>query len=199
MSKQEQLEDIVKQLTDNRNKLSALFSLYNSSLLSAEETRSQISQYFDQMIDLKNDLSNLTNQLARVNKAEREAELKKTQPKIKTMSKQILKAREEFNNEREKYRRALEDCGSLKTEYKHQLSELCKQFKSEVKDVDVVDSALVRGYSQQVKVIKSIFNKIEALVSDYNIKRNKIDQDSEQFAVLIQNVQDILSRLQVAQ
>ena len=199
MSKQEQLEDIVKQLTDNRNKLSALFSLYNSSLLSAEETRSQISQYFDQMIDLKNDLSNLTNQLARVNKAEREAELKKTQPKIKTMSKQILKAREEFNNEREKYRRALEDCGSLKTEYKHQLSELCKQFKSEVKDVDVVDSALVRGYSQQVKVIKSIFNKIEALVSDYNIKRNKIDQDSEQFAVLIQNAQDILSRLQVAQ
>lgn len=199
MNKQEELEDIVKELTDNRNKLSALFSLYNSSLLSAEETRSQISQYYDQMIDLKNDLSNLTNQLARVNKAERQAELIKTQPKLKTMSKQILKAREEFNENRAKYRRALEDCGSLKTEYKHNLSELCKQFKSEIKDVDMVDSALVRGYSQQVKVIKNIFSKIEALVSDYNVKRNKIDQDSEQFAQLYQNVQDILSRLQVAQ
>ena len=147
---------------------------------------------------VKNDLSNLTNQLARVNKTEREEELKKNQPKLKNMSKQIIKAREQFNEDRAKYRRALEDCGSLKTEYKHTLSELCKQFKNEIKDVSVVDNAVVRGYSQQVKVIKNIFSKIEALISDYNVKRNKIDQDGEQFAQLFESVQDILSRLQVA-
>ena len=34
--------EIIKQLNDNRSKLSALYSLYNSSLLVAEESRVEL-------------------------------------------------------------------------------------------------------------------------------------------------------------
>ena len=53
------LLEIIKELNDNRNKLMALYSLYNSSLLSAEECRAELSGYYDQMIDFRNDLNSL--------------------------------------------------------------------------------------------------------------------------------------------
>ena len=50
MTNNEALNDIIIKLNDNRSKLSALFSLYNSSLLDAEEGRAILSEYYEQMI-----------------------------------------------------------------------------------------------------------------------------------------------------
>ena len=53
------LDEIIKLLNDNRSKLSALYSLYNSSLLVAESERQNLTVLYDQMIDAKNDLNQI--------------------------------------------------------------------------------------------------------------------------------------------
>ena len=63
--------EIIKELNDNRSKLSALFSLYNSSLLVAENSRAELYGFYEQMIDLKNDINSLSQMIAGVKKAER--------------------------------------------------------------------------------------------------------------------------------
>ena len=59
MNTDDMLTDIIQKLNDNRSKLSALFSLYNSSILSAEDSRVVLSSYFN----IKQDLFFLSNTL----------------------------------------------------------------------------------------------------------------------------------------
>ena len=77
--------EIIKELNDNRSKLSALYSLYNSSLLVAEESRAELSGYYEQMIDFKNDLNALTSMIASVKKTDRAAVYNKNKTRIKNI------------------------------------------------------------------------------------------------------------------
>ncbi len=188
--------NIIKQLGDNRSKLSALFSLYNTNLLEAEENRNELSICYEQMIDCKNDLANITTHLAKANKAERAVESSKSQAKVTKIEKESNKIKNNFADLTIKYRSALKECGSLKTEYKHEISELCKVFKSNM-DENLPEN-IVKSYRQQVKVLKTIFDKIEQLVADYNVKRNKVDQDNDSFNELYSAVHALVVRLQSA-
>ena len=88
METNRQLE-IIKELNNNRSKLSALYSLYNSSLLVAETSRAELSSYYEQMIDFKNELNSLTNLIASVKKAERVDAYNKNKSKIKRIDSEI--------------------------------------------------------------------------------------------------------------
>lgn len=194
MEKNTQLLEIIKGLNDNRNKLSALFSLYNSSLLLAEENRVNIGNYFEQMIDLKNDITTISNEIYALKKSERKDAFAKNKMRIKKMSADVNQVNMDFQDSCEKYKIALEECGNLKSEYKHEVSRLCKEFK-EVAGDDI-EPIVVKGYKQQVRIIKAILEKIEFLISDYNVKRNKVEQDDIRFADLHYNVSELLNRLQ---
>ena len=128
------LIEIIKQLNDNRSKLSALFSLYNSSLIVAEENRAELGNYYEQMIDLKNDVNSLSVMISNVKKSERSSIYNKNKTKIKHLDSEINLVNNYFTDGCKKYRIALKECGSLKSEYKHTVSELCKEFKSLVDD-----------------------------------------------------------------
>ncbi len=195
MENNERLNQILKELNDNRSKLSALFSLYNSSLIMAEDSRSNLMNYYEQMIDFKNDLSTLSTTLANTKKEERQAALKKNKSKIIKLDKDANEANANFENSCSNYKIALQDCGSLKTEYKHAVSELCKEFKSLVNENKDVPFLVVKGYKQQVKIIRAILDKIEALIADYNVKRNKVELDSENFKQLYESVNSLISKL----
>lgn len=189
------LFDIIKQLNDNRSKLSALFSLYNSSMLVAETNRLELSNYYEQMIDLKNDVNSLSNMINNLKKkSERESAYNKNKSKIKTLSNEINLVNSSFNDNCNKFKIALKECGTLKSEYKHTVSELCKEFKSLVDEN--TDATIIKGYKQQVKVIKAILEKIEFLVSDYNVKKNKIEEDNVKFDALYNSVNSLLTQLQ---
>ena len=195
MENNERLNQILKELNDNRSKLSALFSLYNSSLIMAEDSRTNLMTYYEQMIDFKNDLSTLSTSLANTKKEERQATLKKNKSKITKLDKDASEANENFETSCSNYKIALQECGSLKTEYKHAVSELCKEFKSLLNENKDVPFVVVKGYKQQVKIIRAILDKIEALVADYNVKRNKVELDSENFKQLYESVNSLIARL----
>lgn len=196
MKTNDKLLQIIKDLNDNRSKLSALFSLYNSSLIVAEDNRQVLSAYYEQMIDFKNDLNTLTNQIASAKKSERTALFTRNKSKIKTLNSEILEVHSNFNDSCKRYHLALKECGSLKTEYKHAVSELCKEFKANI--TEDTEPIVIKGYKQQVKIIKAILDKIEVLISDYNVKKNKVEDDSVKFTALYDSVSTLLSKLQSA-
>ncbi len=191
METNDKLLEIVKQLNDNRNKLSALFSLYNSSLLVAEDSRANLPSYFEQLIDHKNDLSTITKDISSAPKAERSSVLSKSKSKINSEVEQV---NQDFAQATKKYRVALQECGSLKTEYKHEVSNLCKDFKANVDEN--TPAIVIKGYKQQVKIIKAILDKIEMLISDYNVKKNQLEQDNTRFNELYSSVSSLIDQLQ---
>lgn len=186
--------EIIKELNDNRSKLSALFSLYNTSLLVAENSRAELSNYYEQMIDLKNDINSLSVMLAGAKKTERLAAISKNKTKIKHLGSEIKLVNDYFADSCKNYRIALKECGSLKSEYKHTVSELCKEFKSLVDEN--TDVSIIKGYKQQVKVIKAILEKIEFLIADYNVKKNKVEDDNEKFGALYNSANALINQIQ---
>ena len=188
------LLDIIRELNNNRSKLSALFSLYNSSLVVAETNRTELMNYYEQMIDLKNDVNSLSIMISNVKKGERAAIYNKNKAKIKNIGNQINLVNNSFQDGCKKYKIALKECGGLKSEYKHTVSELCKEFKSLV--TEETDTSIIKGYKQQVKVIKAILEKIEILIADYNVKKNNIEDDSVKFTELYSSVSSLLVQLQ---
>lgn len=188
------LLDIIKQLNDNRSKLSALYSLYNSSLIGAEENRVELSGYYEQMIDFKNDLNSLTALIASVKKAERVATYNQNKSRIKRIVLEVGTINNNFEDNCKKYKIALQACGGLKSEYKHTVSELCKEFKAHVDEN--TDPSIIKGYKQQVKIIKTILERIELLIADYNVKKNKVENDNEKFGQLYASVNSLIDQLQ---
>ena len=190
----ERLNEIIKQLNDNRSKLSALYSLYNSSLLVAENNRAELGVFYEQMIDLKNEINTISLAIAGAKKAERAEIITRNRSKIKRLNLEATQANSNFNESTKNYRIALKDCGSLKTEYKHTVKELCAEFKSTIENKEV-DVSILKGYRQQVKIIKAILDKIELLISDYNVKKNKVEEDNTRFSALYESVNQMLERL----
>ena len=188
------LLDIIKQLNDNRSKLSALYSLYNSSLLVAEESRIELSGFYEQMIDFKNDLNALTSLIASVKKTEKVATYNKNKSRIKRIVLEVGTVNDSFKDNCQKYKIALQECKGLKSEYKHTVSELCKEFKSLVDEN--TDESIIKGYKQQVKIIKAILEKIELLISDYNVKKNQVENDNQKFVQLYDSVNSLIDQLQ---
>lgn len=190
------LIEIIKELNDNRSKLSALFSLYNNSLIVAEESRQSLTNYYEQMIDIKNDLCMITNSISSAKKSERETIFNRNSAKIRKINADVKSLKNDFSTDIDKYKIALKDCGSLKTEYKQRISELCKEFKS-IADEET-DAMFIKGYRQQVKIIKAILERIEFLISDYNVKKNKVEDDNEKFSALYDSISSLIDKLQTA-
>ena len=195
MERNARLLEIIKGLNNNRNKLSALFSLYNSSLIIAEDNRLNMSAYYEQMIDLRNDITAISNEIFAAKKADREVAFSRNKLKIKHLDSEVQHTQKEFRTTCDKYKIALQECGSLKTEYKQEVSRLTKEFKA-IASEEEIEPIVIKGYKQQVRIIKAIFERIEQLISDYNVKRNKIEQDDERFANLYYSVNELITRLQ---
>ena len=117
----------------------------------------------------------------------------KNRSRIKTISLEVNLVNNSFNSNCEKFSTALSECAGLKSEYKHTVSELCKEFKATV--TEDTDAMIIKGYKQQVKLIKIILEKIELLISDYNIKKNKVEEDNKTFGQLYGSVNSLLTQL----
>jgi len=188
------LLDIIKELNDNRSKLSALYSLYNNSLIVAEESRQSLSSYYEQMIDFKNEVSAISNQIATIKKkSDKVSTYNQHKSKITRLNNDAAAVHDSFKDNCTKYRIALKECGTLKSEYKQTVSNLCKEFKASINEE--TDSMIIKGYKQQVKVIKAILEKIEMLISDYNVKKNKVEEDHDKFTVLYESVSSLIKEL----
>ena len=114
MSNIDTLNGIIDKLNSNRSELSALFSLYNASLITAEDYRANLTEYFQKLIDCKNDLSALTQDISKLKKSEREKAFNSQKSRIKRINDEIVSLNKDFNSTCDNYKVVLKECVSLK-------------------------------------------------------------------------------------
>lgn len=195
IKKDEELLKIVDYLKEYDVKLRGLYGLYNTLLLDAEENRSNLSTYYEEMIDLKNSLNSISQIIYGSKKSERDSVYSRKKSEIKKLNSEADKTNEEFIDSSKKYCSALKECGSLKTEYKHKIINLRKEFKAAVQKE--TPQMVIKLFVRQVKSLNKTLENIEKLISDYNVKRNQVEENSKRFNDLYQSVLDLLERLKV--
>lgn len=197
MDKPMSFDDILKCFTDLMYKMRSLFNLYNSSLVVAEGERDNVSTYYEQLVDCKDSLQMITTDLSILKKSERVEAFSRYKAKIARIDKEVDDAHKNFNASRKNYDNALQQCGSYKTEYKHEFTELKEAFKS-IHNANPQDTPrdAIKGYNNHVKLIRSIFDGIERLISDYNVKKNRMREDSDSFNTMYDSVSMMLERIQ---
>lgn len=197
MSNNERCLEINKSMTDCTSKMRALYNLINVTLLDAEQDRTELGSNFEQMIDYKNDVNSILTNVSAVKKSERPQVISKNKGKLKTIEKEAKQVNESFVGLLAKYKKVLKESLPLKAEYLKEVKELCNEFNAILKQSDV-EEYHKKGFSQQLKMVKLINAKTDELISDYNVKRNQLDNDNEKFNALYASVNDAISSLQVS-
>lgn len=184
---------VLSEMTNCREKISALYFLYNSSIIEAEQNREELGGYFEQLIDLKDELNNLHNKIYEFKKSERLSAFNKNKSRINKLNADAESAQYNFEDLCKKYKVALKDCNSLKKEYKEEFNKLIVEFNALNKQNP--DDTIKSGFKVQYKHIVQILEKIEAMVSDYNVKKNQMEQDAQKFVELFSIFSGILTKI----
>lgn len=189
--------EIGKELTDCRSKIGALYNLINVTLLDAEEDRTALGLDYEKMIDYKNDVNSMLTDVSAVKKSERPQALTKIKGRLKTIHKEAKEANERFVALLAKYKIVLKECLPLKAQYVQEARALSDEIKNLLNQGELED-IFKKGFSQQIKMINQYKKNIEILISDYNVKRNQLDNNNEKFNALYSSVNDTISQLQVS-
>ena len=186
--------EILKKLTDARNKLSALYSLFNSSIISAEDYRTETISCIDRMLDLKNALNLFSNELGSLNKKERAEKLTSQLRKIKGYRGQVQEIDGDYSKSVGYYDSALSECLALKSSLMSEIHGLCEEFKETVDETTPI--RLKKGYNNQIKLIKKIQAGIDALRADFNTKKNNLKGQDPNFQIVKESVISLITSLE---
>jgi len=197
MSNNERYLEIGKELTNCRSKIGALYNLINVTLLDAEQDRTELSSNYERMIDYKDNVNTILTDVSAVKKSERPQVITKNKSALKKIHKEAKEVNESFISLLTKYKKVLKESLPLKAEYIEEAKKLSAEIKILVSNGEL-DDTFKKGFSQQIKMINAYKENIEKLVSDYNVKRNQLENDNQKFNALYTSVNDAISSLQVS-
>lgn len=197
MSNNERCLEIGKELTNCRSKIGALYNLINVTLLDAEQDRTEISSNYEKMIDYKDNVNTILTDVSAAKKSERPQVITKNKSALKKIHKEAQEVNQSFVSLLAKYKKVLKESLPLKAEYIEEAKKLSAEIKNLLSKGEL-DDTFKKGFSQQIKMINAYKENIEKLVSDYNVKRNQLDNDNEKFNALYTSVNDAISSLQVS-
>jgi len=197
MSNNERCLEIGKELTNCRSKIGALYNLINVTLLDAEQDRTELSSNYEKMIDYKDNVNTILTDVSAVKKSERPQVITKNKSALKKIHKEAKEVNESFISLLTKYKKVLKESLPLKAEYIEEAKKLSAEIKLLVSNGEL-DDTFKKGFSQQIKMINAYKENIDKLVSDYNVKRNQLENDNQKFNALYTSVNDAISSLQVS-
>ena len=82
---------------------------------------------------------------------------------------------------------------ALKKEYKEEFNKLVTEINALNKQNP--NETIKSGFKVQYKHIVQILEKIEAMVCDYNVKKNQMEQDAQKFVELFNIFSGILTKI----
>ncbi len=197
MSNNERCLEIGKELTNCRSKIGALYNLINVTLLDAEQDRTELGLGYEKMIDYKDNVNTILTDVSAVKKSERPQVITKNKATLKRIHKEAQEVKENFVSLLAKYKKVLKESLPLKAEYVQEAKALSVEIKN-LLNTGELDDTFKKGFSQQIKMINAYKENIEKLVSDYNVKRNQLENDNEKFNALYASVNDAISSLQIS-
>ena len=171
----EKYNELLKLLNNCRQKMSALSDLFVSCVLSAGSLKDDMVQKLHKLSSLRDDLVGVTSAIATTEKENRARNNRVAMPKIKEINAQIKETKDEFDKDRRDFKEALDKPAELRATYKKEIAMCCNLFKDWSQNG--VSAIIEKGYKQQVKIIRSILDKINTLISKYNKDSIKIDEE----------------------
>ena len=164
---QEKFFKLLKLLDDCRNKLRATYNLFVACLEQTKANKAQLGAMYEQMLDYKDEI-------ALIGASKRPAKTKLTR-----ISSDCNKLHDSYEELIEQVNHCMDDCESCRKTYKHEVS-LCCQTYNTLKHEGLAAS-IIKGYKQQVKLIRAILDKIDDIKCDYKQLKADIKEDKQMF------------------
>lgn len=191
-SQEKKLYAVLELLNTCREKIKALFYLFNTQVLNANADSQELSSCLDAMIEKHNDLKGIASVLPKTQKADREKVAKASKPIVKNTQNSVGDLKKSFAEHYASFKGALNDAMTLRATYKAEVVSCCDAFKKFLASKSVEGSEkIVKGYRQQVKLIKAVLDKIKSLIMVYNQEDVKVEGLKKEF----DNMTKIVDRL----
>ena len=193
-SQEKKLYAVLELLNTCREKIKALFYLFNTQVLNAKADSQEMSSCLDAMIEKHNDLKGIASVLPKTKKTDREKVAKASKPIVKNTQNLVDDLKKTFKEHYDSFKVAMKDAMSLRATYKAEVVSCCDAFKKFLASKTVEGSEkIVKGYRQQVKLIKAVLDKIKALIVVYNQEDEKVEGIKKEFENMTKIV-DTLAR-----
>lgn len=171
---QEKFFKLLKLLDDCRNKLRATYNLFMSCLDQTKTTKAELGGMYEQMLDYRDEVIQI------------EALKKPAKTKLSKIANECNKLKTAYEEQVEVVNHCMDDCESCRKTYKHEVSLCCQTYN--VLKHEGIASSIVKGYKQQVKLIRAILDKIDDIKDNYKTLKAEIKQEKVLFDKLYTDI-----------
>ncbi len=189
---EKKLYTVLELLNTCREKIKALCYLFNTQVLNAKADSDQMGVCLDTLIEKHNDLKGIASVLPKAKKDDRATVAKASKPIVKSTQVSVSDLKKDFAEHYANFKNALTEAMTLRATYKAEVVSCCEAFKKFLASKEVEGSEkIVKGYRQQVKLIKAVLDKIKSLIVVYNQEDEKVEGLKKEF----DNMTKIVDRL----
>lgn len=173
---QEKFLKLLELLNGCREKLFATYNLFVANLEQTKTTKTELGEKYEQLLDLRHEFVQLT--LSNRPAKTRIAKVRKDAKALKgAYDEQLLSVGS-----------GMADTETCRKTYKHEVA-LCCDTYNKLK-VNGVEDHIVKGYKQQVKLIKRILEKIDTVKVSYKGLKEEIKERAKMFYDLFSQIND---------
>lgn len=195
-TQEKKLLAVLELLNTCREKIRALYNLFNSQVLNAKNDSQNMSSDLDFVMEKHDDLKGVAFALPKKAKEERQGLVKASRPIVKGAQKSLRDVKESFYESYASFKNALNEAKQLRATYKKDVKDCCEAFKNFLGEKVVAGSDKIqKGYRQQVKLIKSILDKIVSLIEVYKQEDVKVEEIKKQFDSMTKIVERLAGEL----
>lgn len=173
---QDKFLKLLELLNGCREKLYATYNLFVANLEQTKETKKELGEKYEQLLDLRSEI----------------VQLMSSGKPVKTRVAKVRKDAQTLKNEHDEQLstvgNGMADCESCRKTYKHEVA-LCCDTYNKLK-VAVPDESVSKGYKQQVKLIKRILEKIDTVKVSYKGVKEEIKQRAQMFVELFDKINE---------
>ena len=171
---QEKFFKLLKLLDDCRNKLRATYNLFISCLDQTKSIKAELGGMYEQMLDYRDEVAQI------------EALKKPAKTKLTKLANESNKLKATYEEQFEVVGHCMDDCESCRKTYKHEVS-LCCQTYNKLKG-EGISASIIKGYKQQVKLIRAILDRIDDIKDNYKALKEEIKQEKVMFDKLYTDI-----------
>ena len=171
---QEKYLKILELLNGCREKLFATYNLFVANLETAKQTKTELGEMYEQLLDLRGEYVQLTTSgkpaKMRVNKVRKDAETLKAEHDEKVSGVDTI----------------MDDANACRKAYKQEVIMCCDTYKK-LKEKGI-EGSQDKGYKQQVKLVKRILEKIDTVKVSYKGVKEEIKLQAQMFLELFNKI-----------
>lgn len=178
---QEKFFKLLKLLDDCRNKLRATYNLFISCLEQTKSIKVEVGSLYTQLLDCQDEV----------------LQLQSSKKPVKTRLTKCVNAINELKTHYEELinqvDHCMDDCENCRKTYKHEVNLCCQTYKA--LKYDGISASIIKGYKQQVKLIRAILNKIDEIKGHYKNLKMEIKQEKEIFMQTYKSIEEKIKNI----